>query len=392
MKSRQIIRKHHMNLKRFCPFLLVVISLFIFQKEIVANCIPEPEPPPSEKNIKLALLLDTSNSMDGLIEQAKSQLWKIVNELATAKRDGLAPKLQIALYEYGNDGLSAKENYIRMVTPLTSSLDKISEDLFSLRTNGGSEFCGAVIQTATHQLDWSSATEDLQIIVIAGNEPFTQGTIHYQEACSKAKEKGIIINTIFCGDFNEGVRTYWKEGAQLTGGTYMSIEQNRKTVYIDSPYDKKLMGLNEQLNDTYLPYGQKGKSSRKKQLDQDKNTRTYGSANYVERAVSKSSHVYKNNSWDLVDAEEETSFDIANIKREELPKEMQNMNTKEKEAYITKKKNDRERIQKEIRELQEKRTQFISQKQKENSTENMLDEELLKAIKKQAQMKKFVFE
>ena len=35
----------------------------------------------------LALLLDTSNSMDGLIDQAKSQLWKIVNELAAAKCD-----------------------------------------------------------------------------------------------------------------------------------------------------------------------------------------------------------------------------------------------------------------------------------------------------------------
>ena len=32
--------------------------------------------------IQMAILLDTSGSMDGLIEQAKAQLWKIVNELA----------------------------------------------------------------------------------------------------------------------------------------------------------------------------------------------------------------------------------------------------------------------------------------------------------------------
>ena len=30
--------------------------------------------------IQLAILLDTSNSMDGLINQAKSELWTIVNE------------------------------------------------------------------------------------------------------------------------------------------------------------------------------------------------------------------------------------------------------------------------------------------------------------------------
>ena len=32
-----------------------------------------------KKHIKVALLLDTSNSMDGLIDQAKAQLWDIVN-------------------------------------------------------------------------------------------------------------------------------------------------------------------------------------------------------------------------------------------------------------------------------------------------------------------------
>lgn len=44
--------------------------------------------------IQVALLLDTSNSMDGLIDQAKTQLWNIVSEFATAKRDGKTPELQ----------------------------------------------------------------------------------------------------------------------------------------------------------------------------------------------------------------------------------------------------------------------------------------------------------
>lgn len=62
-----------------------------------------------KKSIKIALLLDTSNSMDGLIEQAKSQLWTIVNELSRASCEGERPELQIALYEYGNDWLSPHE-------------------------------------------------------------------------------------------------------------------------------------------------------------------------------------------------------------------------------------------------------------------------------------------
>ena len=54
--------------------------------------------------IELAILLDTSGSMEGLIEQAKTQLWKIVNELAIAKRDGITPDLKVALYVLGCSG------------------------------------------------------------------------------------------------------------------------------------------------------------------------------------------------------------------------------------------------------------------------------------------------
>ena len=105
--------------------------------------------------IQVALLLDTSNSMDGLIEQAKSRLWNIINTLTTLKYDGKEPQIEIALYEYGNDGLSRANDFIRQVAPLTTDLDLISEKLFALRTNGGSEYCGAVIQNAVKSLKWN---------------------------------------------------------------------------------------------------------------------------------------------------------------------------------------------------------------------------------------------
>lgn len=65
--------------------------------------------------IQVALLLDTSSSMDGLIDQAKSRLWNIVNTLTTLKYSGQTPDIEIALYEYGNDGLSKESNYIRQI-------------------------------------------------------------------------------------------------------------------------------------------------------------------------------------------------------------------------------------------------------------------------------------
>lgn len=356
--------------------------------------LPNQRPPEKDaKSIKIGLLLDTSNSMDGLIDQAKSQLWNIVNELAVAKCDGVKPNIQIALYEYGNDRLSAREGYIRLVTPLTDELDQISRDLFSLTTNGGSEFCGHVIETSLKQLDWAESKQDLKLIFIAGNEPFTQGDVNYREACRLAVEKGITINTIFCGPFSEGISTYWKNGADLANGHYMSIEQDRKTVYIPSPYDDQINVLNTKLNNTYIYYGKQGAQKKEMQLAQDSNAESISYENKISRTVSKGSSAYKNTKWDLVDASVEDDFDIDKVEEQYLPAEMQKMNEQEKLVYVEGKKAEREAIQKEIAELNIQRTVYINEKKKEMGTdENMLDAALISAIKQQAKTKNFKFE
>lgn len=354
---------------------------------------PEAEKATATKKIKIALLLDTSNSMDGLIEQAKSQLWTMVNELAKATcPDESKPSVEIALYEYGNDNLTPTEGYIRMVTPLTNDLDKISEDLFKLTTNGGSEFCGHVIQTSLNQLAWGSSNEDLQVIFIAGNESFTQGGIDYRKACAKAKEKSVIVNTIYCGQFDEGISGLWKNGADLTGGSYMSIDHNKKTVYIESPYDDQITNLNMNLNNTYIYYGNKGVEQKQKQMTQDVNSEKYGKQNSVNRTISKSSHVYKNSSWDLVDAKKE-NMDITKVEKESLPKELQGMTEEQLKAYVEKKEKERNEINQQIQELKTKRETYIKEQTKnQQGTSQTLDDAMIKAVKEQAKSKKMVFE
>jgi hypothetical protein len=367
-------------------FMKVIVALFLAVGLMAFQ--PVNKTAAKNQHIMLALLLDTSNSMDGLIEQAKSQLWKIVNELAAAKcGDGSQPTIQIALYEYGNDGLPSSEGYIRMVSGFTNDLDLISEKLFSLRTNGGNEFCGQVIKTSLNQLSWTSSSADLKMIFIAGNEPFTQGSVYYRTACTLAKEKNVVVNTIFCGDFNEGLRTDWKDGADLTGGSYMSIEQNRKTVYIPTPYDDRIAECNERLNKTYIYYGRNGESKREMQYKQDKNARTYGRSNEVERAVSKSSHAYNNSSWDLVDASEENEKVITETDDEYLPAEMKGMSAQQRKTYVAKKAQERDAVQQEIQSLNKKRMEYIAANTPKESEASMLDAAMIKAIKKQASLK-----
>lgn len=373
-------------------------------KVTAAEAVPgaKPDAKPEAKSdtkaapvVQLAILLDTSGSMDGLIEQAKAQLWSIVNEFATSKREGIRPRLEVALYQYGNDGIDANEQHVQMLLPLTNDLDAVSEKLFSLRTNGGSEYCGAAIDKATRELSWSSNASDLKIIVIAGNEPFTQGSIDYHNSVPGAVKKNIIINTIFCGNKEEGERTNWKDGAVLGEGAFANIDQNSQPPAIETPLDGDITTLGGQLNLTYIAYGEEGEKSKNRQAMQDNNAAGVAPASAAQRSVSKASALYDNSRWDIVDALEQKKVALKDIPKEQLPKEMQSMTLEEREAHVKKLAEQRKEIQKKIGELEVKRQAFIAEerkKQVDSSKPDSLGEAFLKAVREQATKKGYSFE
>ncbi len=343
---------------------------------------------PDKTTIKVALLLDTSNSMDGLIDQAKAQLWKIINELSYAKCEHETPNLEIALYEYGNDRLEKSDGFVRQVINFSSDLDEISEKLFSLTTNGGSEYCGTVIHQSLKDLKWGKNKNDLNIIFIAGNEPFTQGNIDFNDAITNAKEKDVTVNTIFCGDYQNGINGKWKAGAILGKGEYMNINQNKRIVQIITPYDDVIIQLNQRLNKTYIYYGSKGRSYSANQSMQDDNALKMNKEVSVTRAISKSKKIYNNAKWDLVDAEQEETVDYAKIDKSTLSKDLQNKSAKELKKHVAKLSKERAEIQKLISENDTKRRKYIASHKNEN-TKDELESVMIKAIKKQARSKNY---
>ena len=383
------------NVRNITMALLAIIAMACkaeTKNEIANNSksITEAAPPATKHYVKVAVLLDTSNSMDGLIDQAKAQLWEIVNELSYAKCKNESPNLQIALFEYGNDNLQVRDGYVRKILGFNEDLDEVSKELFSLTTNGGNEFCGTVIQKSLDKLDWGDDADDLKMIFIAGNEPFTQGDINYKDAIGNAKEKGIVVNTIFCGNYEQGINSMWKDGAVLGYGKYTAIDHNKATHHIVSPYDDLILQLNIKLNGTYIPYGSKGRSKLMVQELQDSNAESYSQANAVSRTVSKSSHLYKNGSWDLVDAQEDEDFSFEEIDKKELPKMIQNKTTKELKEYVGLKKEEREAIQHKIAQLNKKRRDYISTQNKDS--DNRLESAIIIAIKEQGARKNYKWE
>lgn len=314
--------------------------------------------------IQLAILLDTSSSMDGLIDQARARLWNVVNTLTTLKFKGKTPQIEIALYEYGNNSIPSSKKYIRRVVPFTCDLDLLSEHLFALRTNGGSEYCGAVIERAVNELDWGKGKSDMKLIYIAGNEPFTQGPVNYKKAISLAVDNNVYVNTIHCGDDYWGGRSTWKEGALLGEGKFFNIDHDAAIRYYSTPYDDAIDECNRKLNDTYISYSKSGVIQKQSQMKQDENAKSMSSANYAERVVSKSKGVYKNAKWDLVDVVAEDEQALEDISEAELSDELSGKTKAEIKQLATEKKVEREKLQKEIAVLAKQREVYIEEEKK----------------------------
>ena len=248
--------------------------------------------------------------MDGLINQTREQLWRIVNTFTNARREGKRPTLELALYEYGNDSLSQKDNWIRQVVPLTTNLDQVSEALFQLSTNGGSEYCGAVIDKATHELAWSDRKGDLKLIYIAGNEPFTQGPVdfhgavkdgHLQGRGGEHHPRGRRARRASAGAGRRPRCSPTATSSSSTRTARWPASTRRRT--------RELAKLNAELNKTYIGYGPQGAAAVARQEAQDKNAVGMSMGSLATRAAAKASAAYDNADWDLVDAKKKGKLD-----------------------------------------------------------------------------------
>ena len=345
--------------------------------------------------IQLVICLDTSGSMGGLINQARTRLWNVISMLDTARMKGQRPRLEVAIMQYGSTHQSSAEGYMGIVLPFTSDLDRISEALYSLQISGSAEYCGMAVDRATHELDWLPTGEGvMKVIMIAGNEEFTQGEVDFHTSVPTAVEYGITVNTVHCGDDGAGRNGGWLEAANLGRGEYNIIDQNKELHYIRCPQDERIYELNVELNGTYLYYGAAGRESRDRQAGQD--SLNYGASPEaaVQRAYAKSQIAYTNSHWDLVDAAAEADFDYENLDDKTLPADLQKLSTEELKERVEQERAKRTKIQREITALVQERNEWRAAELKRlgEESEDGLDTALVAALIHQAQQAGFDFE
>jgi hypothetical protein len=350
----------------------------------------------TDQKIQVAILLDVSNSMDGLIDQAKAQLWTMVNTLGRVHCDNKAnPKIEIALYEYGSPRNDPRNGYIKQINNFITDLDSLSQNLFALTTNGGDEYCGHVIFKSVQQLKWDANPNSYKVVFIAGNESFRQGSISFTQACTEAKSKGVIVNTIYCGDRQQGIREYWNLVGECGNGSFSNINQDHKIEDIATPYDDEIFKFNEKLNSTYISYGSRGQELYEKQQQMDVANSAMSKKAAIKRAETKSnSKVYNNATWDLVDLADINEKELEKIDKKTLPGDLKNKTTAELKVIVAQKRKERVAIQTKIVELNKQRQQFINdQKNKSNGAAvTTLESEVERIIKEQVKRFKMKIE
>lgn len=366
---------------------LSVVTALALSLGLTLSASAAPVAPEVKADIDVVLCLDVSGSMNGLIDSAKLKLWDIVNDLGKIKP---VPNLRVGLYSYGHSTYKAESGWVRKEIDLTNDLDEVYKKLTSLTINGGEEYVARVTRDAIQEQKWSENKKSLKLIFVCGNEAVDQDkTVKLSDVAEMANKKGIVMNTIFCGDANTAIANGWKEYARLAEGRFTSINQNRNVVAsIKTPQDVELNALSTKLNSTYVVYGgKKGEAAQQNQAAQDSNAEKAAPGAGAARAASKVTGLYRNDGWDLVDRmKNDKDFDIKKVPVDELCDEMKKMTVEERVKHVKEMASKRDDLQKQIAALSAKRDAYVKEETKKNPNpaDKAFDEAIRGAVKEQA--------
>jgi hypothetical protein len=347
-----------------------------------ARAVPANEGQP----IDVVLCLDISGSMQELVASAKTKLWDIVNELAKVKP---TPNLRVGLYSYGNPRYPKETGWVRKEIDLTTDLDEVYKKLNALTIYGGDEFVARVCKIALTEQKWSDQKNALRLIFVCGNEPVDQDKeVNLSDVARLAKEKGVVINTIYCnwGNARPGEAPGWADFAKDAGGKSAVIEPDKRAAQIQTPYDKDLLDLNTKLNATFIAYGRGGEEKKANQTAQDRNAAGAGAPALASRVATKGGALYKNSAWCIVSKViEDPNFDVSKVPEADLPEELRKMKPEERVEFVKKKVEERKKIQNEIGDVSTKRAKYLAEEMKKNASaaEKELDTALRRMIREQ---------
>jgi hypothetical protein len=336
--------------------------------------------------VEVVFCLDTTGSMGGLIDAAKRKIWSICNQIAGGKP---TPQLKVGLVAFRDRG----DAYVTKVFDLTDDLDAVYGNLMALRAEGGGDFPESVNQ-ALHEsvtkIGWGKGKRTLRIVFLVGDAPphmDYKDDVKYPETCKLAVQKDIIINTIQCGTHAE-TKKYWQDICRKAEGSYVQIDQaGGPVVVIATPFDKDLTKINTELARSTLVYGHS--AMRAKGEARRDATLAMPAPAAADRAAYSGTAKGRGlgSSYDLVEAVKKGDVKLEKLKKDELPKELQKLTTKEQKEYLAKVEKKRAELNARAADLGKKRAEFIAKKLRDdgkNPARDTFEGQVLQILQRQA--------
>jgi Mg-chelatase subunit ChlD len=352
--------------------------------------------PVAAPKIEAVFVLDTTSSMSGMIEAAKEKIWSIASTMASAQP---APEIKIGLVAFRDRG----DRYVTQVIDLSEDLDSMYATLMDFRAEGGGdgpESVNQALHDAVQKISWSQDPDSYQVIFLVGDAPphmDYQDDVKYPVTLAAARMKGIVVNTIQCGD-NPTTTQQWVQIAQLSQGRHFNVAQGGDAIAISTPFDTELATLSKALDDTRLYYGTEAEkvAQDRKVAAADKLHNEASVESRARRASFNASVAGTRNflgRGELVSDIADGRVDLLEIDTDELPESMRPMSAPQQQALIAEVKSKRDSLQRQITDLAKERESYIAEKIEEvGGAEESLDYKIFSAVRDQAGKKGLVYE
>lgn len=227
------------------------IIAFILLMMLAIDTRPQPSDSDSVKPlVQLCLIIDVSGSMNNLLLQAQTQIWSLLDYVGEFELKKQHPDVEIAVITVGDFVEDGKQVQNKLVSDFTRDFAQLADLMFELQTGGGNEFFGQAIDRAVNELNWQESSV-FKTIMVAGNESFAQGPTSYKKACASALKNGVLVNTIFYGNYDPTKNLLWDSAAEIGGGAFTFIEQDQDSLNHETPFDHNVIEQYRKFMETF---------------------------------------------------------------------------------------------------------------------------------------------
>jgi hypothetical protein len=345
------------------------------------------EPAAARPSVEVVFVLDTTSSMGGLIEGAKTRIWAIANEIAKGRP---GPRVKMGLVAFRDKG----DEYVVKTFDLSENLDNTYKDLLSLTVGGGGdgpEHVIAGLDAAIEKMSWSKDKKTFKVVYVVGDAAPHED---YPEApklsavVEKAVRLGLIVNTVQCGSDGSTTEAFTRV-ARLGEGRFLPSPHDGGMVATATPFDERLGALSARLEGTSLAFGSGRKEAREAGLLAASVRGMAAPAAAAERAEFKSRMGFAASS-DLIAAVENETVALKDVKADDLPDELRGLDAGKRQAKLDEISAERRKVKAELDGVASQRAAWLK-KQAGSRRADSFDARLVDALKAQAKAKGIVY-